>query len=183
MEPRAGMAASFPGGSRMTDRGTYARPQIVLHWTIVALIIVQMLSADGMSAYFEPAKEAGMAPGLPGPGLALAHAMSGATILVLVILRFALRLRYGALPPPRDLPRVLQIIARFTHYALYAVLLLLPFSGATTLLISPEAGDVHQALKNVLYALAAAHVLGALTHLVILRDGVFWRMIPIRRAE
>ena len=167
----------------MTDRGTYARPQIVLHWTIVALIIVQMLSADGMSAYFEPAKEAGTAPGLPGPGLALAHAASGATILVLIILRFVLRLRYGAPAPPRDLPRILQIVSRVTHYALYAVLLLLPLSGATTLLISPEAGDVHQALKNVLYALAAAHVLGALTHLVILRDGVFWRMIPIRRAE
>ena len=87
----------------MTDRETYATPQIVLHWTIVALIIVQLLSADGMSEYFEPAKEAGTAPGFPGVSLALAHAASGATILVLVILRFALRLRYGAPPPPQDL--------------------------------------------------------------------------------
>jgi cytochrome b561 len=167
----------------MTDRETYAWPQIVLHWTIVALIIVQMLTADGMSEFFEPAKHSGIAPGLPGQGPALGHAVSGASILVLVLLRFALRLRYGAPPPPRDLPRLLQIVSRITHYALYAVLLLLPLSGAAALLVSSEAGDVHEALKNVLYALAAAHVLGAFTHLLILRDGVFWRMVPIRRAE
>jgi cytochrome b561 len=60
------------------------------------------------------------------------------------------------------------------------VLVLLPLTGVTSLLITPEAGDVHELLVNVLYALAAAHILGALTHLLILRDGVFWRILPVK---
>jgi cytochrome b561 len=72
-------------------------------------------------------------------------------------------------------------VARATHYGLYATLILLPLTGATALLVTPEAGDVHEALKNLLYVLAGAHILGALTHLIVLRDGVFWRKLPIGR--
>jgi cytochrome b561 len=165
----------------MTDRETYPRPLIVLHWTIVALIIGQLLTADGMSAFFKPAAEAGTSPGLPGPSMALMHAAMGATILVLVITRLIIRMRSRIPPPPSDLPRILQLISRGTHYALYACLLALPPTGVAALLITPAAGDVHEFLKNALYVFAGLHVLGALTHLIVLRDGVFFRMLPIFR--
>lgn len=165
------------------DRDRYATPIVVLHWVIVALVLSQLLTADGMENFFEPAKDSDVAPGFPAPSAALIHAGIGATILALMLARFVMRMRTHVPPPPSDLPRLLQLFARFTHYALYATLVLLPLTGVTALLVTPEAGDAHKALKNVLYVLAGAHVLGALTHLVILRDGVFWRMVPIGRRR
>jgi cytochrome b561 len=165
----------------MTDRETYPTSIVVLHWTIVALILAQLLTADGMEEYFRGPAESGVAPGFPGPGTALMHAGFGATILVLVITRFIIRMNSYIPPPPADLPKWLQIVSRATHYGLYATLVALPLSGVTALLITPEAGDVHEALKNVLYVLAGAHVLGALTHLLILRDGVVGRILPVLR--
>lgn len=164
-----------------TDRKTYPRSIVILHWTIVVLILGQLLSADGMEDYFRSADDTGIAPGLPGGGAALIHACIGASILILVIARFIIRMSSHIPPPPSDLPKVLQAVSRATHYGLYATLVLLPLSGVTALLITPEAGDMHEALKNVLYVLAGAHVAGALTHLLILRDGVFWRMLPVVR--
>lgn len=163
------------------DRECYPRSLVVLHWLIVALVIGQFLSADGMEDFFRDADDSGIAPGLPGPGLALAHAGFGATILALVIVRFIVRMASRVPPPPRDLHPLLQLAARLTHYGLYAALVLTPLSGAAAILITPEAGDVHEIMKNVLLALAAAHVAGALMHLVVLRDGVFWRMVPVGR--
>jgi cytochrome b561 len=165
----------------MTDRHSYPRTLVVLHWLIVALIIGQFVSADGMEDFFRDADDSGMAPGLPGSGTALAHAAFGATILVLVIARFIVRMMTDVPPPPRDLNPLLRLAARLTHYGLYAALVLTPLSGAAAILITPEAGDAHEILKNVLLALAAAHVAGALTHLLVLRDGVFWRMLPVGR--
>lgn len=165
----------------ITDRETYHPAIVILHWTIVALILGQLLSADGMEDFFRGADDTGIAPGLPGGGAALIHACIGASILILVITRFIIRMNSHVPPPPSDLPKPLQLVARATHYGLYATLIALPLSGVTALFITPEAGDVHEALKNVLYVLAGAHVLGALTHLIVLRDGVFWRMLPVGR--
>lgn len=165
----------------MTDRETYPRSIVILHWTIVALILSQLLTADGMEDFFRGPAENGVSPGFPGGGTALIHACVGASILILVVARFIIRMNSPIPPPPSDLPKPLQAVSRITHYALYATLVALPLSGVSALFITPEAGDVHEALKNVLYVLAGAHVAGALTHLLILRDGVFFRMLPIFR--
>jgi cytochrome b561 len=165
----------------MADRETYPRSIVILHWAVVALIVAQLLTADGMEAFFRGADDSGISPGFPGPSTALMHAGFGATILVLVITRFIIRMNSRIPPPPSDLPRAMQLLARFTHYALYATLVALPLTGVTALLITPEAGDAHEMLKNVLYVIAGLHVAGALTHLFVLRDGVFWRILPIGR--
>jgi cytochrome b561 len=165
----------------MTDRKTYPRSIVILHWTIVVLILGQLLTADGMEEFFRGPAERGVSPGFPGGGAALIHACIGASILILVIARFIIRMSSHIPPPPSDLPKWLQALSRATHYALYATLVALPLSGVTALLIAPAAGEVHEALKNVLYVLAGAHVLGALTHLLILRDGVVGRILPVMR--
>jgi cytochrome b561 len=165
----------------MTGRETYPRSIVILHWTVVALVIAQLLTADGMEHYFRNAADTGVSPGFPGSGTALMHAGFGATILVLVITRFIIRINSKIPPPPSDLPKWMQVISRATHYGLYAALTALPVSGVIALLLAPEVGDVHKALKNVLYALAGAHILGALTHLLVLRDGVVGRILPVVR--
>jgi cytochrome b561 len=157
----------------------YARPQVVLHWLIATLVIVQWLSADAMGEFFDRYEDFGP-PGFPEGG-AIVHAAVGATILTLMILRVAARLRYGAPPLPADLPRYMALAAHLNHYGLYAVLILLPLTGVSALFVSTEAADIHELLKTLLLLLVAAHVLGAAFHAFVRRDGVVWRMLSWRR--
>ena len=48
------------------------------------------------------------------------HKPLGIAILVLALIRLALRLRYGAPPLPADLPEPMKLAAHLSHYALYA---------------------------------------------------------------
>jgi cytochrome b561 len=156
----------------------YARPQVLLHWLIVALVLVQWLSADAMEDFFDRYEDMGP-PGFPD-GAAIVHAGGGATILILMILRIAARIRYGAPPLPPDVPGYISLAAHLNHYAFYAVLILLPLTGVTALFIATEAADLHELLKTLLFLLIGAHVLGAAFHAFIRRDGVIWRMLTWR---
>jgi cytochrome b561 len=158
----------------------YARPQVVLHWLIAALVVVQWLSADAMGDFFDRYEDFGP-PGFPD-GAAVVHAGIGATILVLMILRVAARLRFGAPPLPGDLPRAMALAAHLNHYALYAVLILLPLTGVSALFLTTEAADLHELLKTLLLLLVAAHLLGVAFHAFVRRDGVVWRMLRWRKA-
>ena len=158
--------------------GSYALPQIVIHWAVVALVIVQLASSDGMESFWD--RNENGPPGFPDTAPALLHAGSGALILVLMIIRVALRMRYGAPPLPADLPDLIKRLAHLNHYALYATLLLLPPTGVLALFVFTGAADVHEVLKNLLLVLIGLHVLGAAFHAFIRRDGVIWRIIAPR---
>ena len=158
---------------------SYARPQVMLHWLIAALVLAQWFSADAMEDFFERYEDMGP-PGFPD-GSAIFHAGGGATILVLMILRIGARLRFGAPPLPADLPRSLALAAHLNHYAFYAVLILMPLTGVGALFVTTESADLHELLKTLLLLLIAAHVLGAAFHAFVRRDGVIWRMLSWRR--
>jgi cytochrome b561 len=156
----------------------YTRPQVLLHWLIVVLVAAQFLTADAMEDFFDKAEDAGALAGFPaGDAGAMAHALGGSTILVLMLIRFGLRLAHGAPPPPASLSPMLQFAARATHYIFYVLLIALPLTGATALYVNSEAGDVHGLLKTVLLLFILAHVAGALTHAFVFRDGVVRRML------
>lgn len=66
----------------------YSRLQIALHWGIVLLLIVQFLTGDAMSAFFDHMIEAdGAAEGGTIGGGALVHVVFGVTILTLAVMR------------------------------------------------------------------------------------------------
>lgn len=159
----------------------YPRSIRILHWAVVALVVVQLVSADWMEEFFRRAEDGLPLGTLPDTAGSVLHALSGATILTLMIIRFFIRQKAGVPPPPKDLPRALQLLARANHLTFYAVLVLLPLSGVASLLIARDFGDVHEALKNVLYVLVALHLSGVAFHTFILRDGVVWRMLAWRR--
>ena len=160
------------------------------HWTIVALLVVQ---------YFTE-----WAPKSLGGGsdtLTNWHLAVGPTILLLMLLRLLWRLTHRPPPPPADLPVALRLLSRATHYAFYAILIVLPLLGWTAAsgfgapayllgfiplpaLISKNkpladiVGDVHGTLALALLAVIALHVAGALYHGLVKRDGVVQRMLP-----
>jgi len=162
------------------------------HWLTVALLGLQFAIAWTM-----PEIHRGFRP----VGLIDWHLSVGALILALVLARLGWRLTHRPPPAPRDLPSFLRVTARITHYGLYALLLILPLLGWANassrgwsvglfgLVSLPSIvpagsplghslGDVHKTLATALLVLIALHVLGALYHALVLRDGTLRRMLP-----
>jgi cytochrome b561 len=162
-----------------------------LHWLTVVLIVAQFAIAWTM-----PDIHRGTQP----LGLIAWHLCVGTAILAVTLLRAGWRLGHGAPPAPATLTPVLKAVSRVTHGALYALLVALPLLGwanasargwPVTLFgvlplppLSPKGsplghslGDVHQLAAWALLAVIALHVLGALYHLVFVRDHTVARML------
>ena len=166
--------STAPGGERYT--GT----QIALHWAIVGLVVVQWLSHDAMEDFWDSVED-GEAGGIPDDPIALLHMASGASILLLMLFRIFVRLRFGAPALPAGMPAILKLAARLNHFAFYAILIVMPLSGATAIFLGVEdAADLHKTLVPVLFLLIAAHLGGVAYHTFLRRDGLLWRMLPLR---
>jgi cytochrome b561 len=159
----------------------YALSQILLHWSIVGLVIVQWLASDAMSEFFERVEDDEAGP-VPDDPVALLHAGSGALILILTLVRLGVRMRKGAPPLPLDMPAGLKLLARLNHWAFYLVLVLLPLSGAASLFLTEDAAGLHNAGTKVLLLLVATHLAGVAYHTLIRRDALIWRMLRPRPA-
>ncbi len=97
----------------------YNGTAMALHWLVAALILINVfygLAAAG-------ADDAHVRP------LIDAHKSIGLTVLGLVLLRILWRIGHKPPPLPRSYPQVEKLGAHAAHYALYAVMLLLPLSG------------------------------------------------------
>lgn len=129
------------------------------------------------------------------------HKPLGITILVLALIRLALRLRYGAPALPADLPEPLKLAAKLSHYAFYALMIAMPLIGWAMLSaaaypvvlyggvhlpaivgVNPELHtllwDAHFFLAFAFFALILLHLAAALFHKLVRRDGVFEAMVP-----
>lgn len=180
----------------MPARNTAVRYGFVaqgLHWVIVGLLILQVTLgkiADDLPL------------GLERLIMMARHKSVGVTILVLAAIRLAWRL-FDPPPPPPPMPAWQRVAARLSHGAFYVLLFALPLTGwlmssASNYpvswfglvqlpdLVAPDEGlehlleDVHETLVKVLVVLAIVHVLAALKHQFIDRDGLLWRMLPWR---
>ena len=171
----------------------YHAAAIALHWLLAALLVFQF--ALGLRL-----------EDVPGPQKFTAfqfHKSIGITILLLSLARLALRL---AIPRPAELGEGLQKLAgRLTHWAFYAVMLLVPLSGwiivSTAKLKVPTmlfglvnwphlplpaafnqpADAAHTVLAWALPALIVLHVAAVIYHLRQ-RDAVPQRMFPAALA-
>lgn len=174
-----------------TDR--YSRGAIAFHWTIAAAIVVNLFLGLGGDL-------------LPdGWRVMPVHKALGITILALSIARLLWRLTHRP-PPLVPMPAWERFAANASHWALYALSILVPLSGwimvsgaavrrpldwfglfpLPFLPASPAAGsaahDAHELLGFALLGLAVLHILAALRHHLIVRDVTLVRMLPILRA-
>ena len=153
---------------------TYSRTQVILHWIVVVLIAVQFIYPDGMSAAWRLFRKTGESD--PGPGAYL-HIVFGATILVFMLWRLALRLTKGVPPQPAGDPAWQRIAAAVTHWGLYVVLILTPVSGSVAWFLGAEAaGEAHEVMTSVIYVLVGLHIAAALYHQFVQKDGLMSRM-------
>jgi cytochrome b561 len=182
------------GPSAGAGYGAVAR---ALHWMVAALatVAVSFGWAIASAPHNTPAHER----------LLLLHRLVGLTILALVVFSALWRWRHPPPPLPPALGRVKTRLARLTHFGLYLVFLVMPLSGyvnaaaaghAVSLFglvsvpplipvderLSQLAVAVHLLGQYAIYPLVLLHVLGALYHGAIRRDGVLDRMLPRRRS-
>lgn len=155
----------------------YTRLQIALHWIAALLIVQQYLFKDAISAAWEAIEKGTESAFDP---LVLAHVAGGALVLVFALWRLSIKARRGVPEMVGD-SALQRGLARLTHLGLYALMILMPVSGATAWFGGVAvAAQGHNILKVVLLALVALHVVGALYHHFVLKDGLIQRMA---RAE
>jgi cytochrome b561 len=100
----------------------YGRVSIFLHWTMAALIVIQLCLGWSMNEIF----------GDHSPARAQVlwlHVSVGLTILLLVLARVGLRLSHPAPPLPAGMPAWERALARAAHLMLYMLMLGLPLTG------------------------------------------------------
>ena len=165
---------------RQTRPAGYSTLQIVLHWSVATLVACQFFINDEIDEAWR-----GLVAGRPVAADEMAsanvHVVIGLIVLVLALLRIAIRLMRGAPPPAPNEPRLLQIAGTAAHVGLYVLLVLTPLSGAAAWFLQAEpAASAHGAFRVLLFFLVVAHIAGALAHLVIFRSDVFWRILAPR---
>ncbi|MBS0234642.1 MAG: cytochrome b [Proteobacteria bacterium] len=173
---------------------TYSRGLITLHW-IMVLLIAAVFAAIELKGYYPKGSET-------RAFLASLHMMLGITVLLLVLVRLAIRAK-SPTPPILPTPRIWQTaLAHLTHLTLYAAMIGMPLLGWVMVSASghdvPFYGlslppvvtedkdlahnleEVHEFLGNALYYVIGLHALAALTHHYVFRDNTLERMLPHR---
>jgi cytochrome b561 len=152
----------------------YSKTQIALHWLVALLIIPQFLFNDAIGDAFEVALRGTATTFDP---VVFSHVAIGGLIGLLVLWRLVIRLRRGAPKPPEQEHPLLKLAAGATHWAFYALLVLLPVSGAIAWFgLNHDAGEAHEVLKTILLVLVVLHVVGALFHQFYLKTDLITRM-------
>ncbi|KFL32092.1 hypothetical protein JP75_03715 [Devosia riboflavina] len=152
----------------------YSRAQVIIHWSVVALILFQFFFHDGMETAFDARMDGEGPAGNPLP-----HIIAGSLVLILAALRVIIRLTRGSPPHPMGQPAIFGVLANVTHGLIYLLLFAMPLSGAVAWFGGIErAGDMHGGpLRFALVALVIVHVSGALVQQFVLRSGVLMRML------
>ena len=163
-----------------------------LHWlTVILVLVAWTLGTFGDDLPKGAARDTGL----------FVHISAGLLILMALVVRLAWRVTHGEPEPDAGMPPWQTTSARIVHWLLYALLFVLPVLGWINAswrgmpivmfglelpqLVATRAagwdwtGDVHALLANyLLLTLVGLHVLAALYHYFIRRDGVLQRMLP-----
>ena len=128
------------------------------------------------------------------------HKWAGVTVFLLVWLRLAWRITHPAPPLPASTPPLARRLAAAGHGALYLFMILIPLSGwlmssakgfqtvwfgvlpipdllGRDAALGESLEEVHETLNVLLMIALAGHVLAALWHRFVRRDGVFERIV------
>lgn len=178
-----------------TVSSRYSGVAIALHWIIALLIALNFAAAWYAEDLPKPEKIEVMAN----------HKAFGLTILALTLVRIGWRLAHRPPPLSTALKAWERTLAHVTHWAFYALMLLIPLTGwgmasgggkpvswfgLFDIPALPVAGNKalggvfhegHELLATLMLALFALHVAGALKHHVLDRDDTLSRMLPFLR--
>jgi cytochrome b561 len=149
---------------------------VALHWLLAFLIIAALLAGFFLLARMpnsDPQKIR----------VLLVHMAAGMTILALMVVRFIVRMLTSRPAPATTGHPFLDRIAPVTHYGFYVLVLLMVGTGYATAILAGLNRIVFQGyIALFLAGFVVLHVLAALYHQFVRRDGLFRRMWFGRRA-
>jgi cytochrome b561 len=175
------------------------KPIVVwIHWITAALVVTQVVIGFTFDEFLER--------GPTRSEVFAWHKTIGATILVLALIRLAVRLLNPPPPYPTDFPKWERFLAVWNHRIFYVLLIALPLTGLAAVSgraedgtvpllfglrlpaipgISPDndLGDVHQLLVYTTLALVVLHVGAALYNQFGSSTNVADRMPPFKATE
>jgi cytochrome b561 len=152
----------------------YSRPQIWIHWAVVAMIAAQWATSGAIPRTHNP-----LLP--PSPSdllLHMVHNYNGMAIGCLVLVRIALRLSRST-DRPQASRTPMELAALAVHWGIYASLAAQAATGFIASYLWGPAAGIHKAIWNVTLVLIVLHVTAAAWH-GVRRDGVVSRMLPFR---
>jgi len=171
----------------------YSKRMVIAHWLTLALLVLAWYLGDSLSDSTDESRATLL-------GYAV-HASAGIAVLLLIAMRLFFRGKDGVPPAVGNTP--MDKVAHGVHHTLYLLLLLVPITGMLTVIRSsvgkallaqdanllPKAHgyhgllvhSLHGTLVNVLIGLVIIHVLGALKHQFIAKDGLLERMMLRRK--
>ena len=153
----------------------YSTIQIVLHWTIAALVIFQLFVNEAMQHAFSDRLDGERIEEMGG---ALLHVSIGVAVLVLAALRLAIRTIRGVPPPHDDAPAILRWLGVATHLLLYGFIFAMPLTGAVAWFLGIEpAAELHELGRLILVPAIGLHVVGALAEHFVFRNDTLKRML------
>ena len=177
--------------------GRYGRVARAIHWLIgaLAVMVVALGWASGSAPHNSPARD----------GLLLLHRSVGLAIFGLMVVRALWRWRHPPPILPSAIGRAETALVQLTHFGLYLIFLVMPLAGYLNAAaaghavsffglvsippllpidqrVSQLAIAVHLLGQYAVYGLVSLHVIGALYHGMVGRDGVLERMLPHRRG-
>ena len=188
--------ALAPEPSVRAERPPFDAVTIAVHWTTVVLVLA--LFALGWSIHRAPDAETARR-------LAAAHRSLGVSLWTLSLLRLVWRFTGARFPAfPQTMPRPQQLAAKLSEYGLYLMLLVQPATGMAQSVYRGKAfpllfglrvpalvardkamvvlfHEVHEQGAWVSAGLIGLHACAGLFHALVLKDGVFQSMVPLRR--
>ncbi|MGV1792216.1 cytochrome b [Rhizobium sp. A37_96] len=161
----------------MPARFRYSVPQRILHWLVAMLVFFNLLFPDGMNAWRHLVRN-GQTPSPADIASANIHAYAGIAILLLAIVRLAVRFSSDAPAMPDGQPAFLHYMARVTHGLLYVLIFAMPLTGLAAYYLGIDtAAFVHGGpIKSLLWVVVVLHILGALVQHFYFRSDVLRRM-------
>lgn len=153
----------------------YSKTQILLHWITVVLVIAQYVLHDSIVNAWELIQSGKSVSFDP---LVLSHVAGGIFIAVIVLIR--LRLRSINTHETKDL--LDNRLSNIAHKLLYAILIMMVLSGGMAWFFNIDAAaNAHNLFKVLLLVTVLGHVLAALYHHFIMKDGLLNRMFLSRK--
>lgn len=159
----------------MPQPKNYSTVQIVLHWTIAALVIFQLFVNQSMQHAFADRLDGDAVDDMDG---ALLHMVVGSTVLALALVRLVIRLVRGTPSPYPGTPAILNWLGHAVHILLYGFIFLMPLTGALAWFGGLElAAEGHELGRLILVPAIGLHVMGALAEHFVFRNDTLKRML------